>query len=382
MVQPINTNRPTRAVIDLDALAFNFQSVRSFVGDTVKYMAVVKADAYGHGAVECSIRLEKEGIDWFGVALPEEGVLLRKAGITSPILCLGSFWSGQESMIIDHNLTPVIFDIDKARSLNSTLAEQGKIINVHVKVDTGMGRVGVRPEHVKSFAKELSILTNLNIDGVMTHFAVADDLSQNDFTDSQISSFNLAVTAFRQQGFNPTYLDLANSPGAIAHSNARGNMVRLGGVLYGLGKDVLPTCIDKPDLRPVMSVISQIAFIKSVSKGESIGYGRTFVAERDSIIASVPIGYHDGYARNLSNQSNAIVLGEFSPVIGRVSMDWITIDVTEIKNAVVDTPVTLIGAEQEVSIKAEDLAAILSTISYEVTCGISSRVPRIFKGKI
>lgn len=378
----IDTQRPTKAVIDLNALGFNFRSVRSFVGDAVKYLAVVKADAYGHGAVECSRRLEAEGIDWLGVALPEEGVELREASITSPILCLGSFWHGQESLLIDNNLTPVIFAIERADSLNAEAARRGVTVDVHVKIDTGMGRIGVRYDEAEKFAHELKQFTNLNVDGVMTHFAVADDLGQKHFTNQQISRFKWAVEVFKLRGFAPTYQDLANSPGAIAHSNSLGNMVRLGGVLYGLGGDVLPAGIDKPELRPVMSVLSEIAFIKQLEKDESIGYGRTFATTRDSTIASVPIGYHDGYARGLSNQGGVIVNGKHVPVVGRVSMDWVTIDITDIQGAVVGTPVTIIGSEQDAVIRAEDIAAMLSTISYEITCGISARVPRTYKEKI
>lgn len=376
-----STHRPTKATIDLDALAFNFRSVRSFVGDSVNYLAVVKADAYGHGAVACSRRLEAEGIDWFGVALPEEGIQLREAGITSPILCLGSFWRGQESHIIDNDLTTVIFSIETAHSLNAEAERRGVTAHIHIKVDTGMGRIGVRNDEVERFASDLKQFSNLHVDGLMTHFAVADDLGQNDFTNRQISRFNGAVETFKTYGFTPTYLDLSNSPGAVAHQRARGNMVRLGGVLYGLGGDVLPAGIDKPELHPVMGIESEIALIKPVKKGESLGYGRTFVAPRDLVVASVPIGYHDGYSRNLSNQGSMIVNGQKAPVIGRVSMDWVTIDVTEIDDAKIGSKVTIIGSENGVAITAEDIAGMLSTISYEVTCGISARVPRIIKEK-
>lgn len=381
-MQVIDASRPTKAVIDLDALAFNFHSVKTFIGDAVQYLAVVKANAYGHGAVECSRRLEAEGIDWLGVALPEEGVELREGGITSPILCLGSFWPGQESLIIDNDLTPVIFAIEKAGSLNAEAAKRGVVVDVHVKIDTGMGRVGIRYEDAEEFAAEFRQYANLSIDGIMTHFAAADDLEQNDFTNRQISRFNWAVEAFKQQGIVPTYRDLANSPGAIAHSNSLGNMVRLGGVLYGLGGDVLPSGIKTPELKPVMSVVSEIALVKQVAEGETVGYGRTFAAQRESVIASVPIGYHDGYARNLSNRGNMIVNGKIAPVVGRISMDWVTIDISEIAGANAGTRVTVIGSEHDISIKAEDIAAMLSTISYEVTCGISTRVPRIFEEKI
>lgn len=375
------TSRPTKSVIDLDALAFNFRSVKSFIGDEIEYMAVVKADAYGHGAIECSRRLSSEGIDWFGVALPEEGLQLREAGIDKPILCLGSFWLGQENLITENQLTPVIYQSDKAKSLNQTAESLGVTVDIHVKIDTGMGRIGVRFDEIETFAEQLTEFTNLNLDGLMTHFATADDLHGN-FTGLQINRFNDCVGNFRKKGFDPTYIDLANSPGAIAHPDARGNLVRLGGVLYGLGGDVLPAGIEKPDLVPVMAVRSEITQIKKVPKGESIGYGRTFFTKRDTVIASIPIGYHDGYARNLSNIGSLIVNGKLATVVGRVSMDWVMIDVTDIDGAAVGTPVTIIGSEQGVSIKAEDIAALLSTISYEVTCGISARVPRIFEEKL
>lgn len=377
MVETLN-GRPTFAKIDLDALAFNLNSVKAFVGISTKYLAVVKADAYGHGAIECARRLSKEKIDWFGVALPEEGVELRLSGIKEPILCLGSFWPGQESAIIDHDITPVIFDLDKAELLNVEAKKRDIIVNIHVKIDTGMGRIGVRYLEIEHFATRLREFSNLNVDGIMTHFAAADDLS-SDFTATQIRRFDACVAQFRALGFDPTYIDLANSPGAIAHPESRRSMVRLGGVLYGLGGDVLPAGIEKPDLRPVMSIHSKIALIKPVPKGESIGYGRTFVTQHDSIIASVPIGYHDGYGRNLTNNASMIINGKFAPVVGRVSMDWVTLDVTDIEGARIGNAVTIIGTDSGLTIKAEDLAAKLSTISYEVTCGISSRVPRIFE---
>ena len=185
--------RPTWAEIDLDNLSFNFRSVRDFVGRDLKYMAVVKADAYGHGAVECARRLESEGADWFGVALPEEGVELRQAGIRKLVLCLGGFWDGQESVALNYNLTPVIFQIDKARTLNEAARSRGTDVAIHVKVDTGMGRIGVRYDQVSEFAEDLRQLDHLRLEGLMTHFAAADDLAQNDFTNSQIKRFDDAV---------------------------------------------------------------------------------------------------------------------------------------------------------------------------------------------
>lgn len=374
--------RPTWAEINLDNLAFNFHSVKKFIGENIKFMAVIKADAYGHGAVECAKRLEAENIDWLGVALPEEGLDLRKKGIKKPILCLGSFWAGQENMLLENNITPVIYQLEIAENFNRAAKEKGLIADVHIKIDTGMGRLGTRFDKVKVLVEGLKKLENLHIDGIMTHFAAADDLSQNDFTNLQIRRFEKAFEIFEAGGLKPNYKDLANSPGAIGHKNSRGNMVRLGGVLYGLGGDILPEEIDKPDLKPLLSLHTQIAHIKRVPKGEGLGYNLTFQTERDSLIATLPIGYHDGYRRGLSNKSRVLINGAFAPVVGKISMDWTILDVTETPNVKIGDEVILIGEQNGLSIKSEDLARLLDTISYEITCGINQRVMRKYIDKI
>jgi alanine racemase len=374
----ITSQRPTWAEINLDDLAANFRSVKAFIGAGPKIMAVVKADAYGHGAVACAKRLEAEGVDWFGVALPEEGVELRQAGIRKLILCLGGFWSEQETVVLNYSLTPVIFQIERAQLLNAAATRRGTAVSIHVKVDTGMGRVGVRYDEIREFVDSLRELDHLRVEGVMTHFAAADDLGQNEFTDLQIKRFHEAVAVFRERGFNPAYLDMANSPGAVAHADARSNMVRLGGVLYGLGGDVLPKGIDKPELKAVMSLRTRIADLKRVPAGETIGYGRTFRTERDSVIATIPIGYQDGYSRPLSNVGCAIVCSKYVPVAGRISMDWTTLDVTDVPEITIGDEVTLIGEQGGCRVLAEDLAQATGTISYEITCGINRRVPRVY----
>ncbi|HUR97071.1 MAG TPA: alanine racemase [Pyrinomonadaceae bacterium] len=375
----IISHRPTWAEINLDNLAFNFHSAKQFIGPNTKYMAVVKADAYGHGAVDCARRLEAEGVDWFGVALPEEGVELRKAGIRKLILCLGGFWEGQEALALNYSLTPVIFQLEKAAILNAAARSRGTDVSIHVKIDTGMGRIGVRFDEVTDFAERLRSLTHLRVEGLMTHFAAADDLEQRDFTNLQIERFNSAVAAFREKGFSPAYLDLANSPGAVVHPASRSNLVRLGGILYGLGGDVLPSGVAKPDLKPVLSLRTKIAHLKSVPAGETIGYGRTFATRADSLIATIPIGYQDGYSRTLSNVGRAIVRGTSVPVAGRVSMDWTMLDVTGVDGISLGDEVTLIGENEGQKIGAEDLARATDTISYEITCGINRRVPRLYK---
>lgn len=375
-----NAQRPTWAETNLDNLAFNLHSVKSFIGENIKYMAVVKADAYGHGSVECAKRFEIEDIDWLGVALPEEGVELRNAGIQKPILCLGSFWIGQEEALLNQNLTPVIFQIEKAESFNNAAKQRGIIANIHVKVDTGAGRLGARFDEIAEFAEKLKDFKNLRVEGIMTHFAAADDLNETDFTNLQIKRFNESVAIFENKGFSPVYKDLANSPGAIVHKKSRANLVRLGGILYGLGDDILPKEVEKPELKPVLSLHTRIALLKNVLKGETLGYNRTFMTQRDSLIATIPIGYQDGLRRILSNKGRVLVNGVFAPIVGRISMDWTILDVTEVPNVKIDDEVVLIGEQNGLRITAEELAQKTGTISYEITCGINRRVARKYVG--
>jgi alanine racemase len=369
--------RPTWAEIDLDALAANLRVIREHVGREQKVMAAVKADAYGHGAVACSRRLEAEGVDWFGVALPEEGIELRAAGITRPILCLGGFWEGQQNACL-RDLTPVVYRIDQIESFDRAARDAGVVADVHVKIDTGMGRLGVPSDYVPQFCDALSRFQHIRVDGLMTHLASADDPDQKDFTKDQLERFSKAVTLFRERGFSPSYIHAANSAGAFAFPQARGNMVRPGGTLYGFSRDVLPPNIASPLLRPVMSLRSRIMLLKDVGKGQKLGYGCTFETSRASFIATIPIGYDDGYRRALSNRGRVIVRGKFAPVVGRVSMDLTLIDVTDVPGVSLDDQVILIGRDGELSITAEDVAETAGTISYEITCGISSRVPRIY----
>ena len=368
--------RPTWAEIDLNALAGNLRVIREHVGAEQQVMAAMKADAYGHGAVSCARRLEAEGVDWFGVALPEEGIELRAAGITRPILCLGGFWEGQQNACLQQDLTPVVYRLDRIESLDNAARDAGVVADVHVKIDTGMGRLGVRGDDVPQFCDALSRFQHIRVDGLMTHLASADDPDQEDFTKAQLERFSKAVTLFRERRFSPTYIHAANSAAAFAYPRARGNMVRPGGTLYGFSRDVLPSNIPSPPLRPVMSLRSRIMLLKDVGKGEKLGYGCSFETSRASLIATIPIGYDDGYRRALSNRGRAIVRGKFAPVVGRVSMDLTLIDVTDVPGVSLDDQVTLIGRDGELSIRAEEVAETAGTISYEITCGISSRVPR------
>ena len=373
--------RPTWAEIDLNQLAANFNQIKERVGTAARIMAVVKANAYGHGAVECARRLANEGADWFGVALPEEAIQLRNSGITRPVLCLAGYWPGQAAACIQHKLTSVVYRLDMVEALNRAALEAGTIADVHIKVDTGMGRLGVRFDQLSEFVSKLDQFQNVRIDGLMTHLAAADDNACRPLTLDQIRRFDEAVTVFREHGYRPTHLHLANSAGVYGHRESWGNMVRPGGVLYGLWRDVLPISITDSQLAPVMSIYSRIIMLKWVPPGETIGYGCTFEASRRSLIATLPIGYHDGYMRGLSNRARVIVRGVYAPVVGRISMDLTLIDVTDVAGVALHDEVTLLGRDRshrDLLIKAEDLARISGTLSYEVTCGVGDRVPKIY----
>jgi len=372
--------RPTWAEINLENLAFNFRSVKKFIGNEIGYMAVVKADGYGHGAVACSKKLVGEGVDWFGVALLEEGIELRENNIETPILCLGGFWKGQEKLFLEHKITPIVYQLETAEKFNNAAQEKRVFVDVHIKIDTGMGRIGIRFDEVKEFAEKLKKFENMRVEGIMTHFASADNLSENDFTNTQIKRFDEAVAIFEENGFRPKFKDMANSPGAVVHKNSHGNLVRLGGILYGLGDDVLPKAAEKPELKAVLSLHSRIAQIKKVPKGETLGYSRTFTTERNSVIATVPIGYQDGYRRSLSNCGRAIINNQYVPVVGRISMDWTILDATDLQTVNVNDEVILIGECGRLKVTAEELAGLIKTISYEITCGINRRVTRKYVG--
>jgi len=383
--EPLNTppqsgSRLTWAEINLDNLVHNFHLVQERVGPEVNVMAMLKADAYGHGAVRCAQSLSTAGMHWFGVALPEEALELRNAGITEPILCVGGFWNGQEKLCLTNNITPVVYRLDMIESLNNAAADINALAHVHVKIDTGMGRLGIRWDQLNDFVSELSRFKNVRIDGLMTHFAAADDNSCQPLTREQITRFDESVKLFQQYGHHPKHLHLANSAGIFAHREAWGTMVRPGGVLYGLWRDVLSISVADAKFRPVMSLYSRIELLKRVPPGETIGYGCTFEASRNSLIASLPIGYHDGYMRGLSNRANVIVRGKFAPVVGRISMDVTLVDVTDVPGVSLGDVVTFLGVDRDSSLEihGEDLARIAGTLSYEVTCGISSRVPRFY----
>jgi alanine racemase len=369
------SNRPTIAVIDMDALDHNFREVvRCAEGQQV--LAVVKARAYGHGAVEVSKRLLNLGADMLGVALVEEGGELRDAGIHAPILVMGATFPEQAESIVSLKLTPVIFNFAVAQALSDAAHKRRTTINVHVKIDTGMGRIGIAPEEAPDFIAALRTLSSLSVQGLMTHFADAD-LRDKQFASQQIDRFEALLSALEAKKIDVPMRHAANSASVLDFHRAFFTMARPGLMLYGYNP--LEEGAIGADLRQVLSLVTRIAFIKKVPAGVPISYGRTFTTKRESVIATLPIGYADGYSRGLSNKGMALVRGTRVPVVGRVCMDMCMIDVTDVPDVREGEDVVLIGSQGNERITADDIAEKTGTIAYEVLCGISSRVPRIYQ---
>ncbi len=368
--------RPTIAEIDLDALSYNYNQLKWIVGKDVAAAPVIKADAYGHGAVRVATRLEKEGADMFIVAFIEEGIELREAGIKTPILIAGAFLPEDAGHIIRWNLTPVVFTISQVDALASSAKRFDRRIKVHIKVDTGMGRLGLAPEDLADFAGEIIRRKNIAIEGIMTHFAQAD-IEDSEFAIRQLNVFNGVLEELRRNGINPPVIHAANSAAIIRLKKSHFNMVRPGLMLYG----VFP--IDKKwdiSLKPVMLLRSKVVQIKRIPEGSSVGYGKSFIARRESLIATIPIGYADGYSRRLSNSGNVIIRGKKASVAGNVCMDMTMVDVTDHHGVCVGDEVVLIGRQGDELIAAEDLARLTGTIPYEILSCIGKRVPRVYRG--
>ena len=369
------SDRPTIAVIDRAALEHNFKEVvRCSEGQQV--LAVVKARAYGHGAVEVSKSLLMLGADMLGVALVEEGRELRDAGIHAPVLIMGATFPEQAEAIVSLKLTPTVFSLAVAKALSEAAYQRRTTINIHVKIDTGMGRIGIAPEEAPEFIAMLRKLGSLSVQGLMTHFADAD-LRDKQFASRQMDRFEALLNALEAKKISVPMRHAANSAAVLDFHRAFFTMVRPGLMLFGYNP--LEEGTTGADLRQVLSLVTRIAFIKKVPPGVPISYGRTFTTKRESMIATLPIGYADGYCRGLSNKGMALVRGIRVPVVGRVCMDMCMIDVTDVPNVREGDDVVLIGTQGSERITADDIAAMTGTIAYEVLCGISSRVPRIYQ---
>ncbi|MFQ5840126.1 MAG: alanine racemase [Candidatus Methylomirabilales bacterium] len=366
--------RPARAVIHLGAYARNLDRVRSLVGSAVQIMAVVKADAYGHGALPIARIALEAGATWLGVALPEEGAALRQAGIAAPILVLGPTSPPQAPLVLEADLDQMVPDAALAEALADAAKGTRRRARVHLKVETGMGRVGLLPGEVIGLARQLRHLSGIELRGVMTHLAKAD-ASDKTHTLAQVERFRQALAGLEAEGIEVPIRHAANSAAILQVPEAHFDLVRPGIVLYGY----LPARqMQRPvEWEPVLELHSVIAQVKRVQPGTTVSYGGTFVATRETSVATIPIGYADGVPRLLSNRGHVLVGGRAAPVIGAVCMDMVMVDVSEVPEAAAGDPVTLIGRQGEMAVWADDWAEWALTISYEVLCGIGPRVPRI-----
>ncbi|MBI5827803.1 MAG: alanine racemase [Deltaproteobacteria bacterium] len=367
--------RPTSVIIDTGALKHNFFRLRELISDNTGIMAVVKANAYGHGDVEVASVLEPLGCDFFGVAMAEEGARLRASGIARPIVVLGGVYPGQVEDAIALDLTPVVFDLETVRLIDERAKKSGLIKNVHVKVDTGMGRIGLLPGEVTPFFESLKGFRNIAVEAVLSHFVEAENEDKG-FSKKQLGVFFGILDTVRRLGFAPRYIDMANSAAAMDYRDAHFNLIRPGIMLYG----AYPAArlAGKVALKPVMSVRTRILSLKRAPAGFPVGYGRTFVTKRESVIATLPIGYADGFPRRLSGNADVLVRGARAPVVGTVCMDMAMCDVTDVPGAEVGDEVVVMGSQDGESITAEEIAGKAGTISYEIFCGVSARVPRIY----
>ncbi|KAF0218779.1 MAG: hypothetical protein FD174_2562 [Geobacteraceae bacterium] len=372
-------SRPTIAEIDLAALRHNFSQVKRVIPAGCGVLAVVKADAYGHGFMDIATELEALGVTAFGVAFLAEGIQLRKSGIDRPILILGGIYPGQERKCVGFNLSTAVFSLEQAQALNDAAGKLYRKAKIHVKVDTGMGRLGISHREAGAFFRALGGLGNIELEGIISHFASADELDENGrrYTERQADIFAGVVREVRAQGFAPPYIHIANSAAAFTLDVSLCNMVRPGIVLYG----ALPSAgfEGKMDLKPVMRLKSRVAMLKWVEPGTSISYARRYVSASKTLVASVPVGYADGYSRAFTNRGEAVIRGIRASVVGTVCMDWIMLDVTGVPGVAVGDEVTLLGCDRGGNcVRAEELAAWAGTIPYEIFCGISKRVPRVY----
>ncbi|MBI3397835.1 MAG: alanine racemase [Deltaproteobacteria bacterium] len=367
--------RPTLAIIDRAAIRSNFLQVKKNIAKEVDILAVVKANAYGHGAVETAKALGQAGCKFFGVAICEEGIKLREAGVKAPVIILGGIYTGQRRDIVKYNLTPVIFDIDTAHQLNNFSSKTGRKIKVHVKIDTGMGRLGLLPEEVEPFFQKLKRLANLEVDGILSHFAEADEENKG-FSREQLAIFLKALKVIQKLAFKPHFQHIANSAALLEYNPSHFNLVRPGIMLYG----VYPTrrMMKKIKLKPVMRLVTKIIQLKDVPKGFSVSYGRKYITKKEGIIAAIPIGYGDGYPRHLSNKGEVLIRGQRARVAGTICMDITMLDVTHIKGVSVGDEAVIIGKQGNDEIQVDELAEKAGTIPYEILCGITSRVPRVY----
>ncbi|MCX7714338.1 MAG: alanine racemase [Clostridia bacterium] len=365
------------AEINLDAIAYNIRQIRKITSLNSKIMAVVKADAYGHGFLEVTKTLLNNGADCLGVAMLDEAVQLRKCGIDVPILILGSTEAEDADELVEFDVMPTVFTYDFAKALSRSAQKKNKTAKIHIKIDTGMSRIGYvageNDEAVISEILEISRLENVNIDGIFSHFACSDEKDRS-YTDMQFKTFMSICSELERRGLYIPIKHICNSAGVMMYPEMHLDMVRPGIILYGL----YPSDeVDKSrlDLIPAMSLKARITLVKEVGKNRGVSYGKTYITDKQTKIATVPIGYADGYLRLLAKKAKMLVNGECVNVIGRICMDQCMIDVTNVNTIDIGDEATVFGAD---TITADSVAAWLDTINYEVVCMIGKRIPRVY----
>ena len=364
-------NRDVYAEINLGAITHNLTEIRRHINKNVRLCVVVKANAYGHGAIATAQRAIEAGADYLAVATVDEALELRSVGITAPILILGLIPLSAADEVVANDITQTIADFDLAKAICHAAVTQHKNAKVHIKIETGMGRIGAAIEDIIELATCITYMPNMEIEGVFSHFALADSKDKS-FVYEQIKIFNKAVEMIEKRGIKIKIRHIAESAAILEIPDAHFDMVRSGIITYGLypSNEVEHTI----ELQPVMRLCARISFIKRIKAGTSIGYGREFIAERDSVIATLPIGYADGYIRAYKG-FYVEVRGKRVPIAGRVCMDQIMIDVTDVEGVRIGDEVTLFGSD---TLSIDDAASYLNTINYEITCLVSSRVPRVY----
>ncbi|MDD3745352.1 MAG: alanine racemase [Anaerostipes sp.] len=367
-----------KAEIDLSAIVHNIKEVMRVVGKDTKVMAVIKADGYGHGAVPIAQELDKIGIGGYAVAIMEEAIELREAGTKTPILILGFTAPAQYKTLIEHNVAMTMFSYDMVKELSDVAVSTGNEAKIHIKVDTGMNRIGFKPtqESLKEI-KKISQLPMIQIEGIFTHFARADE-KDKEAAYKQKKRYDDFVQEIEDEGIHIPVKHISNSAAIIDMDDCRKNMVRSGIITYGLypSSDVSKNVLD---LKPAMELKTHIVHIKEVDAGEGISYNGTYVTDKKTKIATIPVGYADGYPRSLSSKGRVIIRGQYAPIIGRVCMDQFMVDVTNIKDVNLMDQVTLMGQDGDVCVSADEIATMIGTINYELVCDISKRVPRFYK---
>ena len=366
-----NVERATRAIIDLGAVSHNISEIRKKIGNEIGLMAMVKADGYGHGAVEVSKAALGSGADSLGVALPEEGQKLREAGIEVPILVVGLIQPQEAYKVVKFRLAQAVASVELLEALDSEAGKASTRVNVHVKVETGMGRIGLNPEDVVSFVRKVKDFRNLNLEGIFSHFPSSDERDKT-FSMGQLQLFNQVISNLQLAGIEVPQKHMANSGAVLDLPQSYYDMVRPGIMLYGIypSREVSRSI----KLRPAMTFKTRVAQVKVVPAGTPISYGRTFTTNKKTTVATLPVGYGDGYNRLLSNRGEVLIKGHRAPVIGNVCMDMCMVDVSSVEDVRPGDEAGLFGEDPPVW----EFATKIGTIPNEVVCAVSKRVPRLY----